>query len=73
MLVGNEGMNTDDEYVTEKVLTILGDKDKIEEVLKNKAAADLQRMAGGAMVNQGQPQQQAAGQGQQAEGINAEA
>lgn len=72
-IVLNSANYTDDEYVTEKVLTILGDKDKIEEVLKNKAAADLQRMAGGAMVNQGQPQGQAAGQGQQAEGINAEA
>ena len=38
---------TDEEYVTEKVLTILGDKDKIKDVEKNRAAAAMQRMAGG--------------------------
>jgi hypothetical protein len=38
----------DDEYVTEKIMTILGDKDKVQEVLDNKAAVDVQRMTGGA-------------------------
>ena len=38
---------TDDEYVTEKVLTILGDKDKVDEILKKKAEVDLERMGGG--------------------------
>lgn len=38
---------TDPDYVTEKVLTIMGDKDKIEEVKKNQAAMAMQRMTGG--------------------------
>jgi hypothetical protein len=38
----------DDEYVTEKIMTILGDKDRVQEVLDNKAAVDVQRMTGGA-------------------------
>lgn len=38
---------TDPDYVTEKVLTVLGDKDKIEEVKKRQAAIAMQRMAGG--------------------------
>lgn len=37
-----------DEYVTEKVMTILGDKDKVDEALDTKAAEDLGRMSGGA-------------------------
>lgn len=35
------------EYITEKVLTLLGDKDKVEDVLKAQAAESMQRMAGG--------------------------
>jgi len=38
---------TDPDYVTEKVLTVLGDKDKIDEVKKRQAAIAMQRMAGG--------------------------
>lgn len=37
----------DDEYVTEKVMTLMGDKDKIEEVKKRKAKADLNRLTTG--------------------------
>ena len=37
----------DDEYVTEKIMTILGDKDKVDEVLTAKAGEDIQRMTGG--------------------------
>ena len=33
----NAGMYLDDEYVTEKVMTLLGDKDKVDEMLANKA------------------------------------
>ncbi len=44
-IVLNSANFTDDEYVTEKVLTIMGDKDKVDDVLKAKAAKDLQRMA----------------------------
>lgn len=46
-IVLNSATYTDPEYVTEKVLTILGDKDKIEDVKKNQAAIAMQRMAGG--------------------------
>ena len=38
----------DDEYVTEKILTILGDKDKVQDVLDNMAVNNVQRMTGGA-------------------------
>ena len=43
----NAGMYLDDEYVTEKVMTLLGDKDKVDEMLANKAKEDVQRMTGG--------------------------
>ena len=43
----NSATFTDPEYVTEKVLTILGDKDKLDDVLKRQAAMTMQRMAGG--------------------------
>ena len=37
----------DDEYMTEKIMTILGDKDQISDVLARKAETDLNRMTGG--------------------------
>ena len=37
----------DDQYVTEKVLITLGDKDKVQEVLDRKANEDVQRMTSG--------------------------
>ena len=46
-IVLNSATFTDPDYVTEKVLTILGDKDKVEEILKNRAAMAMQAMAGG--------------------------
>lgn len=48
-IVLNSATFTDADYVTEKVLTILGDKDKVDEILKNRAAESMQRMAGGEM------------------------
>ena len=46
-IVLNSAAFTDVDYVTEKVLTILGDKDKLDEILKKRAAESMQRMAGG--------------------------
>lgn len=43
----NSASYLDDEYVTEKVMTFMGDKDKIEEVKKRKAEVDVQRMTKG--------------------------
>lgn len=43
----NAALYLDDEYITEKILTTLGDKDKIQEVLDRKAGIDLQRMSNG--------------------------
>lgn len=43
----NSALYLDDEYVTEKIMTLLGDKDKVEEMLKQKAAEDTQRFTGG--------------------------
>lgn len=37
---------TDDEYITQKVLTILGDADMVDDVLKRRAADDLDRFSG---------------------------
>lgn len=37
----------DDEYITEKILTLLGDKDKIPEIKTRKAREDVSRMTGG--------------------------
>lgn len=45
--VVNSALYLDDEYVTEKVMTLLGDKDKIEEVKGNRAILDVKRMTGG--------------------------
>lgn len=70
-IVLNSANFTDTDYVTEKVLTILGDKDKIDEVMKNRAGTDLQRMAGGTVpAEQATDQEQA---DEQAEGLNAQA
>lgn len=41
------GMFLDDEYVAEKIMTLLGDKDKVEDVLADKAEEDVNRMTGG--------------------------
>lgn len=43
----NAASYLDDEYVTEKVMTVLGDKDQIEVVKKRRAEADLKRLSGG--------------------------
>lgn len=43
----NSAMYLDDEYVTEKIMTIMGDKDKVEDVLDKKAGEDVQRFTGG--------------------------
>ena len=40
----NSALYLDEDYITEKVLTLFGDKDKIKDVLKNKAAANISRM-----------------------------
>lgn len=40
-------MYLDDEYVAEKIMTLLGDKDKVEDVLADKAEEDINRMTGG--------------------------
>lgn len=44
----NSALYLDDEYVTEKIMTLLGDKDQIEDVLKKQAADNIQRMTSGA-------------------------
>lgn len=46
--VVNSALYLDDEYVTEKVMTLLGDKDMVEDALARKAASDINRMTGGA-------------------------
>jgi SPP1 family phage portal protein len=43
----NAAVMLDDLYVTEKIMTLLGDKDQIEEVLKRRAISDISRMTGG--------------------------
>ena len=43
----NSALYLDDEYVTEKIMTLLGDKDKVDEMLAIKAVEDVQRMTGG--------------------------
>lgn len=46
-MVLNSALYLDDDYVTKKILTILGDKDQIDDVIKNKAETDIKRLAGG--------------------------
>ena len=43
----NAGVYLDDEYIREKIMTAMGDKDKIKDSLDKKAAQDIQRMTGG--------------------------
>ncbi len=43
----NAASYLDDEYVTEKVMTVLGDKDQVKTVLKRRATKDIQRLTGG--------------------------
>lgn len=43
----NSATFLDDQYVTEKLMTIMGDKDKIEEAMNRMAATDVKRMSGG--------------------------
>lgn len=40
-------MYLDDQYITEKFLTLMGDKDKIEDVANRRAEADINRLTGG--------------------------
>jgi hypothetical protein len=51
--VVNSALYLDDQYVTEKIMTLFGDKDMIEEALVNKAQADINRLAGGAGAGDG--------------------
>lgn len=67
-IVLNSAQFTDEDYVTEKVMTILGDKDQIETIMKRKAAIAMQRMAGGEPeTEQENPENDETG------GVNAEA
>lgn len=50
--VVNSALYLDDEYVTEKIMTIFGDKDKVQEVLDKRMETDRNRMANG--VNNGE-------------------
>ena len=45
--VVNSALYLDDEYITEKIMTLLGDKDKLEDVLDKQAAESVKRMTGG--------------------------
>lgn len=45
--ITNAGLYLDDEYITERIMTTLGDKDKIQEVLDRKAATNVSRMTTG--------------------------
>jgi hypothetical protein len=49
--VVNAALYLDDQYVTEKIMTTLGDKDKIEDVLDRKAGVDIERMMAGNQNN----------------------
>ena len=44
-------MYLDEQYITEKVLTILGDKDKVDEVLESIDITNYERMQGGTPIN----------------------
>lgn len=46
--VVNSALYLDDQYVTEKIMTLLGDKDKVQEALDKQAAEDIKRLSGGA-------------------------
>lgn len=45
--ITNAGLYLDDEYITERIMTTLGDKDKIQEVLDRRAATNVSRMTTG--------------------------
>jgi hypothetical protein len=47
----NSALYLDDQYVTEKIMTIMGDKDKVEDALDAQARIDVQRMTGGTVAN----------------------
>lgn len=44
----NSALYLDDEYITEKVMTLLGDKDKVKDVLDRVAEQNVNRMTAGA-------------------------
>ena len=48
----NSALYLDDDYITEKIMTLFGDKDKVQDVLDNKAAESRNRMAGGSADSQ---------------------
>lgn len=50
----NSALYLDDQYVTEKIMTIMGDKDKVDEALDSQARIDVQRMTGGIAINNGE-------------------
>jgi SPP1 family phage portal protein len=52
-VVLSAGDYLDSEYITTKLLTILGDADKVEEVLTRKRAEELTRFAGTSGIEQG--------------------
>lgn len=43
----NAALYLDDQYVTEKIMTLFGDKDKVEQALTIQAANDIRRMTSG--------------------------
>lgn len=65
-IVLNSAQFTDEDYVTEKVMTILGDKDQIDTIMKRKAAIAMQRMTGGQPTEGENPETDETG------GVNAE-
>lgn len=52
----NAGVYLDDEYIREKIMTAMGDKDKIKDSLDKKAAQDIQRMTGGSSAATEEPE-----------------
>lgn len=55
--ITNAGLYLDDEYITERIMTTLGDKDKVQEVLDRRAATNMKRMTTGNTEPQ-EPEQQ---------------
>lgn len=45
----------DDIYLTEKIMTLMGDKDKVDAVLDRKSATDIKRLTGGSTTGQEVP------------------
>lgn len=43
----NSALYLDEDYVTEKIMTVLGDKDQVDTVLKRRAEENLKRLTGG--------------------------